>query len=599
MTYDLKIAGGTVFDGTGSAGVPANVAIRDGRIVEIGECSDTAKRTIGARGAIVTPGFVDLHCHYDGQVSWDAEMMPSSIHGVTTCLVGNCGVGFAPVRSQDHTRLIRLMEGVEDIPGAALAEGIRWGWESFAEYIDVIDGIPRTIDVGLQVPHDALRLFVMGDRAEQLEAATPADVEQMRTLLRAALEAGAWGFSTGRTDNHRSADGHATPASEARRDELVGVARAFEGLGHGVLQAVSDFDMEQGPSHFDAEFDLLEAMAAAAGGHPTSLSLLQRDQASDQWRRILERVERANGAHVPMRVQVATRPIGVLLGFEATFHPFMGFPTYKSLAHLPIEERVRRMREPEIRARILSERSEPVAGDGSPIPPLADKLLENIDFVAMRLFTLGERPNYEPDRANSIFAQALAREVPPLAAVYDAMVAGDGRALLYFPLYNYTDNSLDAVREMMLHPLALVSLSDGGAHVGTVCDASYGTFMLQHWTRDRPHDRIAIERAVQLLTSIPAAYLGLHDRGVLRPGMRADLNVIDLANLALESPKLVHDLPAGGRRLIQRAHGYRATIVRGEVILENDQLTGARPGRVVRPTTSVPTAASPALPQPK
>jgi N-acyl-D-aspartate/D-glutamate deacylase len=582
MTHDLKITGGTVVDGTGAAPRRADVAVSNGVIVAVGADVGDAARTIDAHGAIVTPGFVDVHTHYDGQVSWDDTLMPSSLHGVTTCMIGNCGVGFAPVRAADRARLIALMEGVEDIPGSVLAEGIRWRWETFPEYMDAIDDFPHAIDFVTQVTHDALRVYVMGERAFAGADATDDDVAAMRALTRAALEAGAGGFSTGRTDNHRAADGSATPASEATARELAGIARAFEGLGHGVVQAVSDFDMGVSEERFDPEFDVIERLAEAAGGRPLSISLMQRDMAPGQWRRILERVERANAHGTNMRVQVAPRPIGVLLGLEATFHPFIGFPSYKRIAHLALAERVATMRDPEFKARLLKETSEKVAGDGSPIPPLADVLLSRLDMVSMRLFRLGENPNYEPRMEDSIYAEAHARKVPALEAVYDALLAQDGRELLYFPLYNFTEFSLDNVAAMLNHPLALAGLSDGGAHVGTVCDASFPTYFLTHWTRDRASGRMPIERVVKMLSGDNARYIGLADRGEIAVGRRADLNVIDMEKLRLTRPRMVHDLPAGGRRLLQDAIGYRATIVRGAVVVDNGAMTNERPGRLVR-----------------
>jgi len=584
VALDLLIRGGSVVDGSGAPSRRADVGVRDGVIVEVGAISDAATRTIDADGALVTPGFLDIHCHYDGQVSWDADLEPSSVHGVTTVVLGNCGVGFAPVRNTDHDALIALMEGVEDIPGSALNEGLTWDWESFPDYMNALDARPHAIDFALQVPHDPLRVYVMGGRAIAGEPANEVDIRRMRELLREALAAGAIGFSTGRSDNHRSASGAATPAAEASAQELIGLARAFEGLPHGVLQAVSDFDMAVSEERFDPEFDVLEEMARAAAGHPLSISLMQRDMAPNQWRRILERVERANQSGVPMRVQAGVRGIGVLLGLEATFHPFMGFPTYKKLAALPLPERVARLRDPAVKKQILSEKSEPVAGDGSPIPPLADQLLARMDFVSMRLFQLGERPDYEPSMETSLYAESHARGVPPLEAVYDALLGDEGRELLYFPIYNYTEFSLDNVRTMMTHPLALLGLSDGGAHVGTVCDGSFSTFFLTHWTRDRSRDRLPIEQAIEMLTSKQARYLGLSDRGTIAVGKRADLNVIDLEHLTLERPRLERDLPAGGKRFLQGARGYRATIVAGKTIAEQGKLTGERPGRLVRGT---------------
>lgn len=581
MALDLLVKNGLLVDGTGAAPRRANVAMKDGRIVEVGDVTSAAARTIDADGAIVTPGFTDLHTHYDGQVSWDEDMAPSSLHGVTTCVMGNCGVGFAPVRERDRKRLVELMEGVEDIPGAALAEGITWEWESFGEYLDAIDRKPRTIDVVTQITHDPLRVFVMGERAFAGSAANEDDIEKMRALVREGLAAGAAGFSTGRTDNHRSVDGSATPSAEATVRELGGIAKAFEGLGHGVLQAVSDFDMEKSAARFDEEFDVLERMAEAAGGHPLSISLMQRDLDNTQWKKIIARAEKANARGVKIRLQVGARGIGVLLGFEATFHPFMGFPSYKAIANLPLEERVRRMRDPALREKMLGEKSEPIAGDGSNVPPMADRFLANIDLISMRMFRLGERPSYEPPREESLFAEAMKTSRKPLEVIYDALLENEGRQLLYFPVYNYADFDLEAVHEMLSHPLALLGLSDGGAHVGTVCDASFPTFMLTHWARDRAK-RFSLEHVVKMLTHDTSRYIGLRDRGTIAVGQRADLNVIDFDALTLLRPELVKDLPAGGKRLVQRAIGYRATIVAGQTIVENGALTGAKPGRVAR-----------------
>ncbi|MCA9621789.1 MAG: amidohydrolase family protein [Myxococcales bacterium] len=585
MTYDLIIRGGTLIDGTGRDRYTGDVAVKDGVIVAVGKVDGGADRVFDAAGAIVTPGFTDVHTHYDGQVSWDADLAPSCNHGVTTAVLGNCGVGFAPVRDTDHDQLIALMEGVEDIPGSALAEGLTWNWSTFEQYMDAIDGFPHTIDFCAQVPHDPLRVYVMGERAIAGETATEEDIAEMRRLVRSAVRAGAIGFSTGRSDNHRSADGAATPASEANEAELVGIARALEGLGHGVLQAVSDFDMADGDDRFDGEFDLLERMVAAADGHPLSMSLMQRDQSPNQWERIIARAEKAHAQGTTIRLQVAARAIGVMLGFEATFHPFMGFPTYKTIAHLPLEERVRRMQDPAFRAQVLSEKTDKVSGDGSPIPPLADQLLERIDVVAMRLFELGERPNYEPNMEQSIYAKAYAAGIPTLAAVYDALLQHEGKELLYFPLYNYTLMNLDNVHKMLTHPLSMPGLSDGGAHVGTVCDASFPSFLLSHWGRDRERGRLSVEQIVKMQAHDTSRYIGLRDRGTLAPGQRADLNVIDFDGLRLLRPRLVADLPAGGKRLLQDAEGYEATFVKGVQIVDKGKLTGQRPGRLARVTS--------------
>ena len=587
MSFDLLIRNGTVVDGSGGPAVRADVAVTGDRIVQVGDLAgQAAARVIDAEGALVTPGFVDLHTHYDGQLSWDADVLPSSAHGVTTVVTGNCGVGFAPCRTGDRDALVALMEGVEDIPGSALAEGIRWNWQTFPEYMDALDAQPHAIDFALQVPHDALRVYVLGERGLHGAVASDDEIAAMRAELRQALVAGAAGFSTGRSDNHRSRSGASTPAADAHARELAGIAQALCGLSHGVLQAVSDFDMAQGPDRFDGEYDVLEAMAKAAPGHPLSISLSQRDQEPGQWRRILARVEAAQAQGIPTRVQVAPRGIGVILGLQATFHPFMGFPSYKAIAHLPLLERVAARRDPAFRARLLSEKSDRVAGDGSSLPPLADFLLQMLDRIVFRIFPFGSgagaAPNYEPTAAESLGAVARARGIPPLAAVLDALLQDDGRALLYFPVYNYCEFNLNAVRDMMLHPQALPGLSDGGAHVGTICDASFSSFLLTHWVRDRAQGRIPVERAIQMMTHDTARHIGLTDRGLIRPGLRADLNVIDLAAMRLHAPRLVRDLPAGGHRLLQDVQGYRATIVAGRPILEADRLTGDRPGRLVR-----------------
>jgi N-acyl-D-aspartate/D-glutamate deacylase len=491
-------------------------------------------------------------------------------------------VGFAPVRPTDHDKLVELMEGVEDIPGTALSEGISWGWESFPEYMDVLDRMPHAIDFLAHVPHDALRVYVMGDRAVAEETATDDDIAQMRRLLRDALEAGAIGFSTGRSDNHRSAVGDWTPASEADGKELAGIARAFEGLGYGVLQAVSDFNVLHGDEHFDAEWGVLAEMLGAADGRPMSVSTMQRDHSPEQWKWILDKASNANDQGFEVRCQVGARGIGVMLGLQATFHPFMGFPSYKKISHLPLEERVAAMRNPELRTQMIQETSDPVAGDGSMLPPLADYFLSNLDMVAMRLFRLGEKPNYEPSPTESFGAAAMASGEPVLGLIYDAMLEQNGEALLYFPVYNYTGMNLDAVHEMLTHPLALPGLSDGGAHVGTICDASFTTFLMTHWARDRDRGRIPLERIIQMQASDTARFLGLGDRGLLKPGLRADINIIDFDNLELLPPTMLKDLPAGGQRLMQYANGYVATLVGGEAIARNGKLTGGRPGRLVR-----------------
>jgi N-acyl-D-aspartate/D-glutamate deacylase len=580
--FDLKIEAGLVFDGSGGPGIWTDIGITGGRIAAIGNDIGAAKRTIDAKGQIVTPGFIDVHTHYDGQASWDGDLRPSIDHGVTTAVMGNCGVGFAPVHEGDHEKLIKLMEGVEDIPGTALAEGLTWDWETFPDYLDALAKMPRTIDIAAMLPHDPLRVYVMGDRAIHSEPANDADIAEMRRLTRQALEAGAIGFATGRSDVHKSADGDWTPSSEATRAELTGIAKAFNGLDYGVLQAVSDFNLERGEADFDEEWSIISDYAKASG-RPFSFSLMQRDFAPDQWLKLIARTEKLKEEGVDARMQVAPRAIGVFLGFNCTFHPFMGYPSYKTIADLPLAERVKRMQDPAFKAKILSEKTDKLAGPGSSVPPLADMLMEHIDYVAEKFFQLGNPPDYEQAAESSLAAKARARGISLMEMVYDTLLERDGHELIYLPLYNYTELNYDNVLKMMQHPQALYGLSDGGAHVGTVCDASMPTYMLTHWTRDRTRgDKLSLPRVVRMLTGAQADYMGMSDRGYVREGLKADLNIIDLDNLQMEPPHMVRDLPAGGQRLLQGATGYTATIVAGEVVIEDGKLTGAKPGTVYR-----------------
>jgi N-acyl-D-aspartate/D-glutamate deacylase len=559
--------------------VTADVAVRDGLIADIGQLDGAAAReTIDATGTWLTPGFVDIHTHYDGQATWDPTFSPSIHHGVTTLVMGNCGVGFAPLRAGEQDRLISLMEGVEDIPGVALAEGIDFQWSSFPQYMDRLASLPHSLDFACLVPHDPLRMFVMGERARGHEAATPDDVAQMRALLREALQAGAIGFSTGRSDNHRTSQGQETPASEADAAELTGLARAFDGLDHGVVQLVSDFDVLRSPQRFDPEFDLVEQLAIASK-RPLAMTWLQRDPGGDQYKQVARRVEAAVERGLPMYLQAAARGIGVITGLDASFHPFMGFPGYKEVAALPLAERAAALREPARRARILAEKSDRLAGDGSSVPPLVDLLLARIDMISARMFPLGDVPNYAPTLQDSMLLRAKARGIAPLAAIYDYLCEGDGGKLLYFPIFNYNDGNLDVVGEMLRHPRALFSLGDAGAHVGTICDASFSTFLLTHWVAQ---GYIPLQQAVQMLSSRNADYLGLRDRGRIAVGQRADLNLIDPATLALRKPQLVRDLPAGGKRFLQTATGYRGSWVAGQCVQREGVITGARPGKLVR-----------------
>ena len=584
---DWLIKGGTVVDGTGATPYVADVGVRDGRIVQVGTVTAAAQQTLQAQGLWVTPGFIDIHTHYDGQATWDDCFTPSIYHGVTTVVMGNCGVGFAPVRQGHEDDLIKLMEGVEDIPGAALHEGIRWNWESFPQYMDALAATPRSLDYLVQVPHDPLRMYVMGERALAHTAATAEEIDDMRALLREALKAGAAGLSTGRSDNHRTSEGKDTPAANASAQELTGLARAFEGLNHGVVQVVSDYNLLQGPADFDAEFDLVEALARASG-RPLSLTWLQRDPGGEQFHQIQARVEAAVRAGVPLYLQTAARGIGVITGLDASFHPFMGFPGYKELAHLPLAERAAALREPERKARILAEKSEPLAGDGSAVPPLVDILLGQIERISARMFPLGQQPDYAPTVVHSFYLRARQSGTSALESLYDYLCANGGDGLVYFPIFNYNDGSLATVRTMLDHPRALSGLSDAGAHVGTVCDASFSTFMLSHWVAQSGAQAMPLAQAVEMMTRRNARYLGLNDRGVIAAGMRADLNAIDPARIGLPLPALVRDLPAGGRRFVQHASGYVATWVAGEQVQTPGTITPARPGRLVRMGPAMP-----------
>ena len=622
---DLLIEGGLVVDGSGSEPFSADVGVKDGRIVELGRITSAARERVDASGAWVTPGFIDIHTHYDGQASWDETFSPSIHHGVSTVVMGNCGVGFAPLRPGPKARatadLIALMEGVEDIPGVALAEGVPFNWQSFPQYMDALDARPHSLDFLVQVPHDPVRMAVMGERALARELANPEDIAAMRALVREALEAGAVGFSTGRSDNHRTSRGQDTPASEASAAELTGIASAFAGLNRGVIQIVNDFDVLRGPGGFDAEFALVEQLARASG-RPLSMTWLQRDPGGEQWKLMRERVDAAVAAGLPLYLQTAARAIGVITGLDASFHAFMGFPGFKEIAALPLAQRAAAMREPARRARILAERSERAAGDGSSVPPLVDILLARIELIGARMFPLSDSPDYAPKLSDSFLARARGRGTSVLAELYDHFSAGDGSQLVYFPIFNYNEGSLDVVRGMLDHPRALFGLGDAGAHVGTVCDASFSTFMLTHWVLERGRDlvnsrgrdlvdsrgrepansrgrdpvnshgrvplpeggadAISVQRAVEMMTRRNARYLGLADRGVVATGLRADLNLIDPARLAVGSAQIVRDLPAGGRRFLQKARGYVGTWVAGQCVAREGEVTAARPGRLVR-----------------
>ena len=566
-SFDLVIRGGEVADGLGGALRSADVAVRYGRIVEVGQLTGSGKQEIDARGLLVTPGFVDIHTHYDGQVMWDSQLAPSSWHGVTTAVMGNCGVGFAPVRTRDHERLIELMEGVEDIPGAALHEGLGWGWESFADYLDAVERRPHDIDVCAQLPHGALRVYVMGERAARLEAATPDDIAQMRRLAAEAMRAGALGFSTSRSMNHRSIKGDPIPSLRATRDELMGIALGLRDAGRGVLQFISDFNA---PS-LEVEFAMLRELVEVSG-RPMSISLAQRHSSSRGWRKLLDLVGDAVAAGLTMRAQVAPRPIGVLFGLQGSRNPFSACPSFKAeVAALPLAGKVERLRDPLLRARLLVE-IEALQGDSMGLR------LTAFD----RIFPFGDPPDYEPEASSSLAAQAVSRGVSAAELAYDLLLEDEGRAFLFAPFANYADYNLDACREMLDDPNTVVGLGDGGAHVSIISDGSFPTYLLTHWGRDRPQGRFDLAWLVKRQTSDTARAVGLLDRGVIAPGMKADLNVIDMAKLGLSAPVMSADLPAGGKLLLQRASGYVATVVSGVPVYRDGQATGALPGRLVR-----------------
>jgi N-acyl-D-aspartate/D-glutamate deacylase len=566
MAHDLVIRGGRVVDGSGAAVRSADVAVDGAVITTVGKVAERGRTEIDADGALVAPGFVDIHTHYDGQATWDDELAPSSWHGVTTVVMGNCGVGFAPVRPADHERLIELMEGVEDIPGTALHEGLSWDWETFPEFLDAVAARHRDLDLGAQVPHGALRLHVMGERGARREPATPADIAAMADLARDAVAAGALGFTTSRTLNHRSSRGELTPTLTAEADELVGIAEALGSIRAGVLQVVSDF------IDLDAEFDTLRLMAERSG-RPISISVAQSPVRPDDWKVLLDRMAAATAEGVTMRAQVATRAVGLLFGFEATLNPFMLASAWAELRDLPTAERTARLQRPDVRRALLDDMS--VDRDGSLI---GSRLIDRFELM----YPLGDPPDYEPDVSSSVAAVAAREGRSPAEVAYDLMLADDGRGLLYLPALNFVNGSLDSVGQQLAHPASVAGLSDGGAHVGTICDVSFPTTLLQWWGRDRPSGRLPIELLVHKQTRATAETVGLLDRGLLAPGYRADLNVIDFDRLRLRAPEIHHDLPAGGRRLLQRAEGYRHTFVGGVEIRRDGESTGARPGRLIR-----------------
>jgi len=570
--HDLIIKAGTLVDGTGAAARTADIAVDAGRITEVGQVAGGATRTLDADGLLVTPGWVDVHTHYDGQVTWDTELAPSSWHGVTTLVMGNCGVGFAPAQPDRHDWLIGLMEGVEDIPGTALAEGIEWEWETFPEYLDALERRRWTVDVGTQVPHGAVRAYVMGERGARNEPAASQDIEAMRRIVLDALRAGALGFSTSRTLGHRAIDGELVPGTHAAEDELLGIGSALGEAGTGVFELAPLGSAGEMLEDAAKEVDWMRRLSAATG-RPVSYVLLQQDDDPELWRRELAASLDACAEGAQLFPQIAGRPTGILSGHHTTLCLFADFPAYRELRGrgLSAEELGAALADPELRRAIVS---------WTPSSPAEAAAMEK---AYQRTFVLGDPPDYEPGPERSLAGIAAARGVTPLEVAYDEMARDGGQGLLYLPILNYATGDLDHVRTMMLHPQGLLGLADGGAHTGTICDASMPTFMLTHWTRDRSRgDTLPLEYVVKKQTHDTARLYGMSDRGTVEPGALADFNLIDYEGLALGAPYVVADLPAGGRRLLQKAMGYVATIKGGTVTFEHGTATGELPGRLVR-----------------
>jgi N-acyl-D-aspartate/D-glutamate deacylase len=559
--HDLVIRGGEIADGRGGPTFSADVAVRDGRIVEVGKVAAAGREEIDARGKLVTPGFVDIHTHYDGQAVWDQRFAPSSWHGVTTVVMGNCGVGFAPVKARDRDRLIELMEGVEDIPGIALHEGLDWAWETFDEYLTALERKPHDIDYGAYLPHAALRVYVMGERASRLESATEEDTARMRELAREAMRAGAMGFSTSRSINHKTVKGAHTPSLKASEAELTAIALGVSEAGRGVLQMITDFDGED----VDAEFALMRRLAEVSG-RPLTYSLMQKHKNAAGWKRVLELTQEAVEAGVTMRAQVAPRGVGIMLGLQGSRNVFSECPSYQGIAGLALADRVARLRDPAMKQKLLHELHEYSRS------PLGQRLVEFTN-----IFEIGNPPEYDPGPERSIDAIAAREGRAPAEVAYDLQLREDGHAMLYSPFANYAARSLQACGDMLADPNTVVGLGDGGAHVGLVCDSSFQTFVLTHWRK-----RFDLPWLVKRQTYDTARTVGLYDRGVVAPGMKADLNVIDADALGMALPHMQFDLPAGGRRMLQRASGYDATIVSGVPVYREGRATGALPGRLVR-----------------
>lgn len=569
MTYDLIIRNGTIVDGLGGQPYVGDVAVANGVIAAVGSIEGAAAREIDATGLLVTPGFIDLHTHYDGQAIWSDRMTPSSAHGVTTAVMGNCGVGFAPCRTDDHEVLVDVMAGVEDIPGVVMVDGLPWDWETFPEYLDALDARHRDIDVAAYLPHSPLRVYVMGRRGADREAATTGDLARMRELAREAIEVGALGFASSRFSFHKTASGAPIPTYDAAQAEIAAIVDGLVEGGGGLIQFVPDIPAGGYQTVLQQVFEV-----AQDAGLPVTFTLATGNTGDPIWPDAITLIEKFNAVGNPdaaITAQMFPRPIGLVIGLELTGNPFVFYPSYREIADLPLAERVAEMRKPEVRARILADHP---AGDGNPLLYLAQ--------AWEWIFPLTDDPDYEPDPSTSIAARAQARGVSPMEEAYDRLLDDDGHAMLLVAMANFENNSLDTVGELIRRDDVVLGLGDGGAHYGMICDASYPTFLLAHWARDRASGRLSVPDAIRELTSVPARVAGFADRGRIAVGYKADLNVIDHAALKLHKPIITHDLPAGGRRLDQTADGYRATIVSGEIIAENGVPTSARPGRLVR-----------------
>ena len=576
---DLVIRSATIVDGTGAAPTPGDVGVEDGVITAVGDgAADgvVGRREIDADGLLVTPGFIDIHTHFDGQVTWDPVVAPSSLHGVTTIVMGNCGVGFAPAAPDRHAWLISLLEGVEDIPGTALAEGLTWDWETFPQYLDSIEAKPHTVDLATHLPHAALRTYVMGERgADHTAVPTEGELEQMARATVEALEAGAVGFTTSRTEIHRTSTGENIGTLTASDVELLAIARAMAQAGLGVTQLISDCYQSPDDDFAQAELDLLERFARVSG-RPLSFTMQQAYHSPDRWRFQMDWVDRMVASGLEVRAQVASRPIGVLLGLQATASPFTFCASYAEVASLPLGERVAALRDPERKRRILTEHAEIAAGLE---PGIFAQIMCGFDV----LFRLSDPVDYELNADRAIAAEARAVGAEPVDFVYDLLLERDGEQLIYLPLFNFAHGDFADIEAMITSPNTLYGLSDAGAHCGAICDGSMTTSSLTVWARDRRDGpRLPLEQIVHGHTLRNARYLGWADRGVVAPGHLADLNVIDLDALACHAPSIVHDLPAGGRRLMQTAEGYRTTIKSGVVTFVDGEHTGELPGELVR-----------------